>query len=303
MSSRHETTFSAVISSNGWDYGLPSHCWTSLVNRTEEASWDIPVEPLQQQQCQWFLMAKIYTCPVRLLRLKVHLDSRLNKNTLKKRLMSFVGSKALRHSMCPLMHIKLDRLWKCSRTLSYCILFYNFGFTSAAQTPLGKLDILSRLSKQNNELCDHNKNALNKWTRNKHLCHPKLILQSEGIPSTGFSASAYYSACIRGWALMKGLLIEAADYRLWFWLGNQGTCKDLSCLPLMEKKQAAYFAPHIVGKRILRSYISWYSSLMPVYNGRLYNIVGFDHHLRSLMSMSLCNPEHHQHCMGSSLAF
>lgn len=60
--------------------------------------------------------------------------------------------------------------------------------------------------------------------------HPKLILQLIGM---GLSNTVYWLSCIQGWTSVKGLLIEVADYKLWFWFENQGCWgRNQSCLPL-----------------------------------------------------------------------
>lgn len=79
-------------------------------------------------------------------------------------------------------------------------------------------------------LTPQNNTPINWNTFNEFVCPHKLLVLCSG------------------WALMKGLLIKATDYRLWFRLENQGTWKDVNCLPLIDIVQLWWkrISPYIV---------------------------------------------------------
>lgn len=92
---------------------------------------------------------------------------------------------------------------------------------------LQMISILHRF-KNYNKLEKHSRSSDLRQVGNFPTCcdYPKLIGQLFGIPLMSLSGPLYCLPCVLGLPSLKGLLTEWADYRLWFWLENQGT--DLS---------------------------------------------------------------------------
>lgn len=105
--------------------------------------------------------------------------------------------------------------------------------------------------------CSHNTNIMaTTITRNSLGEHRPLL--SRLFPHILWPMSLTPNIARRvfeGLALVKGLLIEAADYWLYFWLKNYLE-KDLSCPPLTEVDQ---LKDNIVGSFVIK--VLWPSSL------------------------------------------
>lgn len=86
-------------------------------------------------------------------------------------------------------------------------------------------------------------------TSAKQVSSPKIPSYDSGLPQKlilpliRIPAYVCGSCWLWGLVLVKGLLIEVADYRLWFQLNNQGSLRDLSCCWLNLKTSSSFPIP------------------------------------------------------------